>query len=57
MTLDDIQNHLKKVENLAKEMYAASDQGAWEDLPAYLQRFWIDHAGRELNAEESGTLR
>lgn len=43
---------LARVEARAKELYAVSDQGRWEDLPEWMQKQWINSAGRELRGEE-----
>lgn len=39
---------LDQVAARAKEMYAISDQGRWEDLHPDLQAMWINAAGEEL---------
>lgn len=44
---------LARVEAKAKELYAASRQGPWDELAEPLQRMWIDAAGDELRKEES----
>jgi hypothetical protein len=43
---------LARVEARAKELYALSDQGEWDDLPEWMQRQWINAAGRELRGKE-----
>lgn len=43
---------LKRVEARAKELYAISNQGEWDDLPAWMQESWINAAGRELRGED-----
>jgi hypothetical protein len=44
----DAMAFLEQVEERAKELYAMSDQGEWEDLSPALQAMWINAAGREL---------
>lgn len=39
---------LARVEARAKELYAASRQGPWNELAEPLQRMWIDAAADEL---------
>lgn len=51
--MSDAMEFLKRVEERAKELYALSDQGAWDDLHPSLQAYWIDYAGRELRGEET----
>ena len=48
----DATEFLAQVEKRAKELYALSDQGEWDDLDQTLQAFWINAAGRELRGEE-----
>lgn len=49
--MTDAMEFVKKVEARAKELYASSDQGRWEDLDPILQAFWINSAGDELRKE------
>jgi hypothetical protein len=44
----DAMEFLEKVEKRAKELYALSDQGRWEDLGEFEKRAWINAAGAEL---------
>lgn len=46
--------YLDKVKGRAKEMYALSDQGLWEDLHPDLQAFWIAAADEEIKNEQEG---
>lgn len=39
---------LAKVEARAKELYALSDQGEWDDLPRWMQASWINAAREDL---------
>lgn len=48
---DDAMAYLEEVKARAKELYALSDQGEWEELHPSLQAFWISYAGRELKGE------
>jgi hypothetical protein len=48
---EDVMAFLKRVEERAKELYALSDQGAWEDLGQWEQSMWINAAQRELRGE------
>jgi hypothetical protein len=40
--------YLDRVTERAKELYALSDQGAWEELHPSLQAMWINAADNEL---------
>lgn len=44
----DVMEYLSRVTARAKEMYALSDQGEWDDLPTWMQAMWISHADEEL---------
>lgn len=48
----DATEFLQQVEERAKELYALSNQGRWEDLDPSLQEHWINAAGRELRGED-----
>lgn len=52
MTDRDAMEFLARVEARAKELYALSDQGDWDDLPEWMQASWINAAGRELRGED-----
>jgi hypothetical protein len=43
---------LARVEARAKELYALSNQGDWDDLAPWMKESWINAAGRELRGEE-----
>ena len=43
----------EEVETKAKELYALSDQGEWQDLSQQMQQMWINSTRREL--EEKGS--
>jgi hypothetical protein len=43
---------LIRVERRAKELYAASNQGSWDDLGEKLQKVWINSAKANLEGKE-----
>lgn len=50
--MESPEDFLARVEARAKELYALSDQGEWDDLEPWMQESWINAAGRELRGEE-----
>ena len=45
-------DYLERVKVRAKELYAMSDQGEWDDLEVWIQERWINAADKDL--KESG---
>lgn len=50
--VESAEDFLERVAARAKELYAMSDQGDWDDLGEWEQSMWINAAGRELRGEE-----
>jgi hypothetical protein len=48
---ESAEDFLARVEARAKELYAISNQGEWEDLGEFEQCQWINAAGAELRGD------
>ncbi len=54
MSDEPAMGYLERVKQRAIELYNLSDQGEWDDLPAWMQETWTNAADQELRPTKNG---